>query len=345
MKAAILTELNAPLKITEYGLTELKFGQVHVRVTQSGICGAQLQEIRGEKLAKLPRLIGHEAAGIVEAVGLGVNTVKPQQKVVLHWRIGSGIESDFPRYVVPSPTSRYSTPSHYDEITSGKVVTFADQVIVSENRCTAVPMDTPDDLCALLGCGLSTALATVENDARVKFGESVLILGVGGLGVNLIRACKLRQAGRIVACDVHPSKQPLVESMGAFYVDAKDVGASGQFDAIIDTTGHPDVFKAALPRLNSEGRYVMVGQPKPGASLEMANARHMFDGAGKSICATQGGGFRPHIDIPRYVQLHKAGLLSLDGIVSERLPLAEINRGLDLVRQGQASRVMIYMNQ
>lgn len=342
MKAAILTELNAPLKITEYGLTELKFGQVHVRVTQSGICGAQLQEIRGEKTAPLPRLIGHEAAGVVEAVGTGVK-IPVGSKVVLHWRLGAGIESDFPQYIIPGPVERYKVESYWETITSGKVVTFADQVIVSENRCTAVPMDTPDDLCALLGCGLSTALATVENDARVKFGESVLILGIGGLGVNLIRACKLRQAGRIVACDVHPSKQPLAESMGASYVDANDVGASGQFDAIIDTTGHPDVFKAALPRLNSEGRYVMVGQPRPGTSLEMSNARHMFDGAGKSICATQGGGFRPHIDIPRYVQLHKAGLLSLDGIVSERLPLAEINRGLDLVRQGQASRVMVMM--
>lgn len=348
MKSALLTALNAPLEIVEAGLTALQFGQVQVKVLVSGICGAQLQEIRGEKLApNTRRLLGHEGCGIVEAVGVGVNTVKPQQKVVLHWRKGAGIESDFPEYIVPAPLSRYAMPAHYDRITSGKVVTFTEQAIVSENRCTAVPMDTPDELCALLGCGLSTALGVVENDARLRFGETVLILGVGGLGVNLIRACKLRQAGSITACDIHESKRQTAESMGASYVMADQIGVKcpSKFDVVIDTTGNADVFKSSLPMLDGGGRYIMVGQPKPGTSLIMDNAKHMFDGTGKSVCATQGGGFQPDRDIPKYVAMHKAGLLNLDGIVSERLPLAEINRGLNLVRQGQASRVMIYMNQ
>lgn len=346
MKAALLTALNAPLEIVEAGLTALQFGQVQVKVLVSGICGAQLQEIRGEKVAPLPRFLGHEAAGIVEAVGVGVNTVSIGNRVVLHWRLGSGIESDFPRYIVPAQLSNYSVPAYYDTITSGKVVTFTEQAIVSENRCTAVPLDTPDELCALLGCGLSTALGVVENDARLRFGETVLILGVGGLGVNLIRACKLRQAGSITACDIHESKRQTAESMGACYVMADQIGVKceSKFDVIIDTTGNEAVFQASLPLLDGGGRYVMVGQPKPGASLVMANAKHMFDGTGKSVCATQGGGFQPDRDIPKYVAMHKAGLLNLDGIVSERLPLAEINRGLDLVRQGQASRVMIYMD-
>lgn len=346
MKSALLTTLNAPLEIVEAGLTALQFGQVQVKVLVSGICGAQLQEIRGEKVAPLPRFIGHEAAGIVEAVGVGVNTVSIGSKVVCHWRLGTGIESDFPRYIVPAKLSNYSVPAYYDTITSGKVVTFTEQAIVSENRCTAVPLDTPDELCALLGCGLSTALGTVENEANLQFGETVLILGVGGLGVNLILASKLRQASSITACDIHESKRSLAENLGATFVTPDQIAdkTEGRFDVIIDTTGNADVFKASLPWLAGGGRYVLVGQPKPGASLVMANAKHLFDGTGKRVLATQGGGFKPDRDIPRYVAMHKAGLLKLDGVVSERVPLVEINRGLDLVRHGQASRVMVYMD-
>ena len=345
VKAALLTEFNAPLTIVEAGLTQLQYGQVLVKILCSGICGAQLQEIRGEKSAvKLPCALGHEAAGIVESVGIGVNNVKTGQKVVLHWRKGAGIESPFPEYQVPELKGRYATPAYFDTITSGRVTTFNEYSIVSENRCTPVPDDTPDELCALLGCGLSTALGTVENEAQLAFGESVLILGVGGLGVNLIIASKMRHAGRIAACDIHESKRDVANKLGAeFFTSDCLAKHESHFDCIIDTTGHAEVFKSALPKLKGGGRYIMVGQPKPGQALSIENARHLFDGEGKRIMATQGGGFKPHLDIPRYVAMHKAGRLSLDGIVSDRLPLSEINHGLDLVRSGQASRVMVKM--
>ncbi len=170
MKAAILEEINAPLTIAEVEPEKLSFGQVLVKVLVSGICGAQLQEIAGDKnnTKYIPHLLGHEGCGIVEDVGMGVTKVKKGDKVVMHWRKGDGIESDFPSYAFKGKIIR-----------SGKVTTFSEYSVVSENRITPVPQDVPNDFCALLGCGLSTALSAVANEAQVKPGESVMVVGLG----------------------------------------------------------------------------------------------------------------------------------------------------------------------
>lgn len=342
MKAAVLTKLDSPLTLAEVGLTPLTYGQVRVRILASGICGAQLAEIRGDKgnAGHLPHLLGHEGCGIVEAVGAAVTRVKIGDKVVCHWRKGDGIESDFPTYLYEGKT-----------ITSGKVVTFAEQATVSENRVTAVPADVPRELCALLGCGLSTALGTIENEAELKFGESILVVGVGGLGANLILAARLRGAGWIGAVDLSPMKGALAHAMGVDSFSINPVGLDTRklrgtrnyFDVIIDTTGSAAAMEDALPLLGSEGRYIMVGQPRPGAEVAMRNAKHMFDGEGKTIRATQGGRFNPTRDIPRYVQLYQTGQLKLEQLITHRIPLDRINEGLDLVRAGRAGRVLIEM--
>lgn len=341
MKAAVLTALNAPLTVAEVGLTNLDYGQVLVRVLASGICGAQLQEIAGYKgnAKHLPHLLGHEGCGIVEDVGPGVTRMKVGDKVVMHWRKASGIESAMPQY-------------EYDGrlITSGRVTTFSQFSICSENRLTPVPQDTPRDFCALLGCGLSTALGTIERDAGVMFGEGVMIVGVGGLGVNLVRAARLAHAHPIVCVDIHESKRDLALSMGATkFINAatesveegvRSVCKCG-CDVIIDTAGSRHSIERALPSLAPSGRFVMVGQPKPGEDVTIAAANHLFAGEGKSIRATQGGGFTPDVDIPRYIRLWQSGALKIDGIVTHRVGLDRINDGIAAVRQGLASRVII----
>ena len=240
----------------------------------------------------------------------------------------------------------------------GRVTTFCEQAIISENRMTPVPGDTPVELCTLLGCGLSTALGTIESEAAVKFGESVLIVGCGGLGCNLIRAAKIARAHPIVVIDVDPSKARTALWMGATrYVSFGriDPAEIGKFDVIIDTAGTssqggpwgilyaPGSMEKTLPLLAPSGRFIMLGQTPPGADVVLHNARHMFEGEGKTIKATQGGGFRPEIDIPRYVRMWETGILDISGIISIRVPLTLINRGLDLVRAGKASRVLIEM--
>lgn len=341
MKAAILHTIDAPLVIAEVGLTPLQVGQVLVKVLVSGICGAQLQEIAGNKgNAKfVPHLLGHEGCGIVEEVGPGVTTVQKGDKVVMHWRQGEGIESPFPKYVYEGK-----------EISSGRVTTFSEYAIVSENRVTTVPSDTPVELAALLGCGLSTALGTVENEAKVRFGESVMIIGVGGLGVNLITAAKLASAYPIIAVDIHDSKKELALSMGAnIFINAKTESIADMLaehglkkvDVIIDTAANKKGTEAAIPLLSGTGRYIMVGQPKPGESIELLDAHHFFEGVGKTFTATQGGCFMPHVDIPRYIRLAKGNILSTEGIITHRVKLEDVNDAIELVRSGGASRILI----
>lgn len=333
LKAALLTEIGKPLELEELEMTKLQYGQVFVRILVSGICGKQLGEISGSHVtgAPLPHPLGHEGCGTVEFVGSGVTKVKAGDKVIMHWRKGDGIESDFPGYI------RLSTGSR---ITGGKVTTFMDWAIVSENRLTPVPQDTPNELCALLGCGLSTALGTIESEACVKFGESVLIIGCGGLGLNLILAAKLAQAGVICATDIFPEKKAAAYAAGVTIFTA-DPYVIGNFDVIIDTSGDKTAIDRAIPCLAPSGRFIMVGQPQ--GDILIRHARHLFDGNGCTIKATQGGSFNPSVDIPRYLSMHSAGLLKLDGIVSHRVKLEEINKGLDLVRNGQAGRVLVEM--
>lgn len=339
MKAAILTAIGAPLTIGEVNVREPGYGQVLVKILVSGICGAQLQEIDGLKgdPKHLPHLLGHEGCGIVEQCGPGITTVKAGDKVVMHWRKGEGIESEFPFYGWRGL-----------EMRSGRVTTFSEQAIVSENRVTAVPQDTPEELCALFGCGLSTALGTIESEAEVKFGEKVLIVGCGGLGMNLILAAKLAQASVIGAIDVHASKQPAAFEMGATHFWRPNGGIGHglpslfKFDVIIDTSGNAEALEWTIPLLAPSGRYVMIGQPKRGEPVSLENAQHFFEGDGKSLRATQGGRFSPARDIPRYVALYQAKLLQYAGIVSHRISLDGINEGIDAVRKGLAGRIMIY---
>ena len=336
-RAAVLERLNSPLVLGDVTNGELGFGQVLVRVMLSGICGAQLQEIAGHKgNAKfLPHMLGHEGAGVVAMVGPGVTKLKAGQRVVMHWRKGAGCESDFPRYTYNGR-----------EMRSGLVTTFSEYSVCSENRLTAVPDDTPLELCSLLGCGLSTALGTAEQDAGIQFGERVLIIGVGGLGLNLIQACRLRGAGEVVACDLRPEKRALAEKLGAtgfFASNAREWEEERRFDCIIDTAGHPQTMALALECLAPSGRYVMVGQPPPESEVRLFNAAHMFQGDGKVIRATQGGGFRPDADIPRYVRLWQSGAIDLGQLVTMRVPLEQINDGIAAVRNGEAGRVLVNM--
>jgi len=337
--AAILTAVNQPLELREIEWQEPGFGQVLVRVISSGICGAQLQEIRGEKGEHFPRLMGHEGVGCAEEVGVGVTSVKPGNLVVCHWRKGAGCESPAPTWKMMADATWEFKPH-----TAGQVTTFSQYSVVSENRLTVVPEGTPYELSCLLGCSLSTALGTIEHEVKLLMGESVLIIGCGGLGLNLILAAKLRQAGRIVACDSEPSKYKVACDLGAEYF-AVGVGSTyEQFDVVIDTSGNAEAIAEGISKLAPSGRMVMVGQPKPRENVMLTNARHMFDGSGKSIHATQGGRFSPSTDIKRYVDMWRAGRLNVEGIVTHRFPLSGINEALDLVRNGQAGRVLIDCN-
>lgn len=331
MRAAVLTKLNNPLIVADVSLTKLQIGQVLVKVNLSGICGAQLQEIRGEKNNEkfLPHLLGHEGVGIVSDVGPGVTKVGVGDRVIMHWRKSTGIESPFPEYIYNG-----------NKIQSGKVTTLSEYSIVSENRLTPIEQNISDEVGALLGCGLSTALGVIDHDANIKLGETVLIIGCGGVGLNLIAGCRLSGAGNIFACDINKDKQPVVDKLGGISIYKKD-DIKCKIDCIIDTTGNLDVISDYISLLSNTGRIILISQPKANSCFKFKNPNNLFVGDGISIITTQGGKFNPDRDMYRYINLISKHTSIITSIITHTLPLEEINTGIDILQTGKAGRIMI----
>ena len=194
MKAAILVEQNKPLIIDEVKLpSELDFGQVLVQIHYSSICGSQLGEIAGVKGLDpyLPHLLGHEGFGIVIETGQNVDRFREGDHVVLHWRPSKGIEANLPKYKWEDKT-----------INAGSVTTFNQYAIVSENRLTKIPKTFDKKIATLFGCAVTTAFGVVNNNAQIKVGQSVLIFGIGGLGLIITQAARMVSANPIVGVDL-----------------------------------------------------------------------------------------------------------------------------------------------
>jgi Zn-dependent alcohol dehydrogenase len=335
MKAAILVEKNEPLIVDEIDCPDiLEYGQVLVKVLVSGLCGAQLQEIAGLKGNEkfMPHLVGHEGCGVVQAVGSGVSKVKTGDKVVLHWRKGSGIEAAFPQYTWKDK-----------KMSGGKVTTLSEYSVVSENRMTKIDQDISNDFAALLGCGISTGFSVVNKDANVKFGERVLVLGCGGVGLNCIYASKLSHA-LVWGVDVNKEKKALVEQNGGIFFHCEDDIESikkMKFDCIIDTTGVLPLLSQVLETMSEQGRCILVAQPKAGSFLTINNPGKLFSTNGQSIRTTQAGGFDPDVDIPRYINLYKNNQIKLEHLITHRYSLVDINEAVTKLKSGLAGRIMI----
>jgi len=313
MRAAILVGLNEPLIVGDLELPEsLSFGQVLVKVHYSGICGAQINEIEGAKGPDkfLPHLMGHEGSGTVLDVGAGVRTVKKGDRVVMHWRPSAGLQSETPAY-------------HWNgaRVNAGWVTTFNDRAIVSENRVTPIPEDVDLRTAPLLGCAVTTAMGVVNRDAAVQIGQSVVVFGVGGVGVNIVQSAAMVSAYPIVAVDLVDAKLDWSRRFGATHafnaatmadLPAKIrevVGAAGA-DVVVDTTGRPRVIEMAYELTHADGKTILVGVPRKGDNVSIYTLPLHFK---KVLTGSHGGGAEPHIDIPRLVRLVRAGKMTLDG--------------------------------
>ena len=198
MKAAILVKQDSDLIIDDVELPKiLDIGQVLVKLNVSGICGSQLGEIEGKKGIDpyLPHLMGHEGCGEVLKIGPGVKTVSVGDKVVLHWKKGSGIQSETPKYKWRG-----------EKLNAGWVTTFNEKAIISENRLTVIPKEADLKTAALYGCAITSGFGAVNNDAKVQIGQSVLIFGLGGMGLSIAYASSLVSAYPIIGIDIHQEK-------------------------------------------------------------------------------------------------------------------------------------------
>ena len=342
MKAAILVESNAPLVVGEVKLPDdLQFGQVLVDVKYSGICGAQINEIDAVKGQDkfLPHLLGHEGSGIVQETGPGVTNVSKGDHVVLHWRHSSGIQS---------PTPKYNWDGK--EVNAGWVTTFNEQAVVSENRVTVIPDDFDMRIAPLFGCAVTTAFGVVNNDAQIKVGQSVVILGIGGVGLNIAQAASMVSAHPIVGVDLIEHKLEMGKKFGLTHTvvggtgnvneTIRDIVGSQGADVVIETTGNSRVIEQAYELTRPVGKTILVGVPKKGDNISIYSLPLHFD---KVLTGSHGGDAVPDQEIPRYIHLMKAGKMTLDGLITHDFSLDEINEALDLFRSGEAGRCVISM--
>ena len=344
MLSAILVESHAPLEIAEIEMPDrLSFGQVHVRIHYSGICGAQINEIEAAKGPDkfLPHLLGHEGSGIVERVGEGVTRVKPGDHVVLHWRPSAGLQCQAPKYRWGSRT-----------VNAGWVTTFNDEAIVSENRLTVIAPGFDLRTAPLFGCAVTTAVGVVNNDAQLKIGQSLVIFGVGGVGLNIAQAARMVSAHPIVGIDIHDSKLEMAKKWGLTHTfnSASEgpalaekireiVGHSGA-DAVIDTTGNTRVIELAYDLTHPDGRTILVGVPRAGEKASIHTLPLHFK---KILKGSHGGSVSPDIEIPRLINLITADKMTLDGLVTHTFPLEKVNDAIAMHRSGTAARVMLSM--
>ena len=340
--AAVLTETKSELKLCQVVLPKtLSFGQVLVQIHYSGVCASQIHEIDGLKGPDpfLPHLLGHEGSGTVLEVGEGVCFVKPRDRVVMHWRPGNGVQSANPRYDWNGIT-----------VSAGSVTTFNSHAVVSENRLTPIPNWFDLRLAPLLGCAVTTAFGAVSNDAQVKIGESVVIFGVGGVGLAAVMAACLTTANPIIAIDLDQKKLDVALGLGATHVinarhqDTKNVlrsllGDEGA-DVVIETTGVKTVIETAYNICSPIGRTVLVGVPDPKDPALIPTLPLHF---GKKLIGSHGGSSKPHIDIPRIVRLVEQGKLDLSAIPLTERPLSEINDAIADLRAGVPGRQLIRM--
>jgi len=339
LKAAILTEQNAPLVVADVDVPNLDVGQVLVDLSYSGICGKQLEEISGKRGPDtyLPHLLGHEGAGVVKDVGPGVRKVKEGDHVVLHWVKGSGIDSAPPRY-------------NWDgtSVSAGWVTTFSQHTVASENRVTVIDSDIDLEVAALLGCAVTTGLGIVFNNAALMPGQSIAVFGVGGIGLNVLQGAALVNAYPIVGIDLHDNKLEQAKEFGATHVvnaSTQDVGAflcdlvgPKGCDATVDLTGNSRVREAAYAATSATGKTVLAGVPDHQEKITIDSFPLHF---GRKIFGSHGGETRPDVDIPRYLDLYKLGKLKLKEQITHRFDLDDINQAIDVVKSGDAGRCVI----
>lgn len=337
--AAILVEQKKPLVLDEVEIPPLRFGQVLVEVGATRICGSQLGEIDGVKGPDrwLPHLLGHEGGGTVLEVGPEVQHVKAGDRVVMHWRPGRGLQPN---------------PAVYDwngqQVNAGPITTFQRFSVVAENRLTIVPPGTDFELCCLLADTLTTGFGAITNDARVRIGESVVVIGVGGIGLGAVLGASLAGACPVIAVDLFEQKLSKAREFGAthtinsqeqsFRAAAEEI-LGGKADVVIDGTGNPTVLQEALALTSPVGRCVGIGVMPFDKTVSLNTLQFHF---GKHFTGSEGGASQPAIDIPRQLRLIRHGRFNPASMVSHRLKLEEINVGIDRMRAGETIHSIIH---
>ena len=358
MKAAVMRALRAPLQIEEIQIDAPRPREVLVRTLAVGVCHSDLHVIDGALPNPLPIVLGHEPAGIVEAVGSEVRHVLPGDHVIGCLSAFCG-ECEYclsgrPNLCEGAATMRpEGEPPRLSQ--DGKPIhqfvhlsAFAEHMLVHENALVKIRADIPPDRAALIGCGVTTGLGAALNRARVRAGSIAAVIGCGGVGLAAIQGCRIAGAARIIAVDVAEWKLELARRLGATDTVIASQGnpialvvemTNGGVDYAFEAIGLPATVRQAVRMTRKGGTVVMIGVVPAGTSVELPGADIVL--REKTILGCMMGSNRFRTDIPRYVELYRSGQLLLDEMISARLSLERVNDAFEAMRNGTAARSVV----
>ena len=346
MKAAVCYEFGQPLVIEDVELDPPKSGEVRVRIAATAVCHSDIHLMSGDWAGTLPVVAGHEAAGVVEEIGDGVTMVAPGDRVVVsllrtcgrcfHCSSGSSHNCDAVFALDREPRLRNARG---ESLRQGiNAAAFAEFAIVDQSQLVRVPDEMPLDRAALLGCGVITGTGAVLNTAKVRPGESVAVIGAGGVGLNVIQGSALAGASRIIALDRLEAKLEAARAFGATETTMDPKSVRGMDYAFV-AVGNPSAVVDALRMIRRGGTVVVVGMP---GVRDTAPIR-IFDvvWSEQRILGSRMGSTRLHVDVPRLAELYLRGRLKLDELITARYPLERINDAIRSMQSGEALRNVI----
>ncbi|MBM3932905.1 MAG: Zn-dependent alcohol dehydrogenase [SAR202 cluster bacterium] len=357
MKAAVLYDWNTPLVIEDLGISGPGPGEVKAKVMATGVCHSDWHVVKGE-WSHMPRpiILGHESAGIVEEVGQGVTKLKVGDHVVLTWKPGCGTceycQQGWPQVCETMPNGSQKPTNRKTGATVAQMVGlggFGTKTVVPVSAAIAIDKDVPFPQAAMLGCSVATGVGAVINTAKVKAGTTVAVFGCGGVGLNVIQGAAIANAAKIIAVDLLDNKLQYANTFGATHtINARE---EDPVKKIIDLTGGlgahyafeaiglvPKPYEQSVMCTRRRGTTVWVGAAPLNLSLTL-DARALF--YERVIMGCYLGSAQPHVDIPRYVSLYKAGKLKLDELISCKFKLSEVNEAFAALGRGEVARGVI----
>ncbi len=356
MRAVILRELNTAAEVRDdITLSGPEAGEVRVKLAAAGVCHSDLSSTDGTFPMPTPFVMGHEGAGEILSVGDGVTSLAPGDHVILSWmppcgscRFCNGGQAHLCLNIVAvstmNPRFKIGDTPHFAMSGTG---TFADETVVNQAACIKIDPDIPLDIASLIGCGVTTGVGAALNTANVDAGSSVAVFGCGGVGISVIQGARIAGATTIVAVDLVERKLDLAKSFGATHgatpdalgdLSAELTGGQG-FDYAFEVVGSPATIRAAYDATRRGGTTVIVGVGKADAMVEFSAYELFF--SEKKILPSFYGSADVRFEFHRLLRLWKAGKLDLEGMITQRIDLSEVNEAFEAMKTGEVIRSVI----
>ncbi|MFN0095180.1 MAG: Zn-dependent alcohol dehydrogenase [Dehalococcoidia bacterium] len=359
MKAAVLYGVGQPLRIEDVEVDTPQAGEVLIKTSATGVCHSDLHFMEGKWMFPMPAVLGHESAGVVEAIGAGVTNVKPGDRVVVAFVQSCG---HCDRCITGRPNLCSNTQS-LNRIGRIKLngtpmmqfagmSAFAEYQLVSSAACVKVPDGVPMEVAALVGCSVMTGVGAVTNTVKLPVGSTVAVVGCGGVGLNVIQGAALAGASRIIAVDLMESKLAAAKQFGATDIVDASSGDSvaavqaltgGGVDFAFEAIGLMKTAQQCWSMVKRGGTAVVVGMLPLAEELTLPQAGIGFLGE-KGIIGSYYGSTRQTYDMPWLMELYRQKRLKIDELISRRYPLAEINEAYDALKAGEVNRSVIVFN-